>query len=506
VSIGLGLALGPSLGGGLLPVQSRAGAALYLDGDSCVNAKGAVRFVAASSHGLTIDSNATLQTGDVDYWISCWVRLTAKDDTYVIATRDYVDSGVSKREFILRYQQGDDRFQFGMFRPTNSFVSVSATSSESPSTGTWYHVIGWHDAANDTVNISVNGTTDSAAAGDSAQDATDGVFTVGFRNNDVGAGANLDYMDGDLDQLAFGKPADIDATIAAIDAALYNSGSGAGYSDLTAQQKIDWGLVSFWEMDQRTGDILDSHGSNDLTRVNAPGPIDGKVESPADDGDTVSLWSDKSGNGNNVTQATPSSQPTLDADGRNASNAALVVDGTDDYLGIEDSSVFDFEHDDEFSLAGWFYLDLDNMNLSWALSKMLSSGTFRGYGLHIKGDLAASGKNTFQLWLRNNNTGSVMIAVTSDDDALTANTWLHLAATYDGSGAASGVTLYLNGSAVSMTASHDALGGNTIRNAIDWNLAGRDAGNAPFKGRMDGVMVASREWTAAQVADIYGNT
>jgi len=45
----------------------------------------------------------------------------------------------------------------------------------------------------------------------------------------------------------------------------------------------------------------------------------------------VSSWGDKSGNGNNATQATGASQPTLTSNSING-KSALVFDGTDDFL------------------------------------------------------------------------------------------------------------------------------------------------------------------------------
>jgi len=49
-------------------------------------------------------------------------------------------------------------------------------------------------------------------------------------------------------------------------AALFNSGNGKSYADLTTAEKVD--LVSYWDMDEVSGNRADSHGSNTLTDNN----------------------------------------------------------------------------------------------------------------------------------------------------------------------------------------------------------------------------------------------
>jgi hypothetical protein len=47
---------------------------------------------------------------------------------------------------------------------------------------------------------------------------------------------------------------------------LFNSGNGKSYADLTTAEKV--GLVSYWNLDEVSGNRADSHGSNTLTDNN----------------------------------------------------------------------------------------------------------------------------------------------------------------------------------------------------------------------------------------------
>jgi len=105
---------------------------------------------------LEITDNASLSTGDVDFSISAWVKLESKT-TASIVTR--YESG-TVREYWLGYDATADRFQMYLYNSTGVNVGIAtANNSGSPSTGTWYHVVAWHDSVNNTINIKVNNGT-----------------------------------------------------------------------------------------------------------------------------------------------------------------------------------------------------------------------------------------------------------------------------------------------------------------------------------------------------------
>src|SRR3990167_8093050 len=62
----------------------------------------AADLVAASSQYFSRASNANLQTGDIDYTISCWVKLTTKAANFTIITKSQV-GGVSASDYEFIY-------------------------------------------------------------------------------------------------------------------------------------------------------------------------------------------------------------------------------------------------------------------------------------------------------------------------------------------------------------------------------------------------------------------
>lgn len=220
---------------------------------------------------------------------------------------------------------------------------------------------------------------------------------------------------------------------------------------------------------------------------------------PVVDGDPVYQWSDQSGNGNDLSQPTLSSRPAWTA----GSPGYPTFDGVDDFLTRGTTTALNFEYTQAFTLACWFYpTALAALNNGWVLTKMMSSGSFRGYGLQIAGGAYTTAPNSFAFWLRNDNATSRFLTVRSGN-VLADSTQQHLCVTYSGSGLASGVKLYLNGAATAMTTVADALGGSTIISGTNFNSVGRDGGNGPVACRLDQLFVKAAALTATQVGQLF---
>jgi hypothetical protein len=180
---------------------------------------GARSFVAASSEYLSIADNADLSvSGNTHFAVSCWVNLASK-----AALRNFLtkwDNTGNQRAYRLEYDSGGDRFQMQVSGDGSSATTVVANNFGSPSTATWYHIVAWHDATADTINICVNnGTPNSAAHSTGVFDNT-AVFAIGARQGPFG------LWDGAIDEVGFWKGRILDATART---ALYNSGSGLSY-------------------------------------------------------------------------------------------------------------------------------------------------------------------------------------------------------------------------------------------------------------------------------------
>jgi hypothetical protein len=156
-------------------------------------------FTNGSSRYLSIASNSAVQTGDVDWTIGAWVY-TGDLSTLQIAWAKRGDTA-GQDEYVL-YYDGINRLSAIVFSATDSAHSVTANNFGAPSIFTFYCVIVWHDAAADTINISVNdGATNSAATGGALQAASNGEFDIGRQNKAAGFG----YWEGRIDNVNIWK-------------------------------------------------------------------------------------------------------------------------------------------------------------------------------------------------------------------------------------------------------------------------------------------------------------
>lgn len=126
--------------------------------------------------GLTIADNAKLRTGDIDFTVAAWVKLTDKTTYRCIASK--WASGAT--EWQLIYQQARDRFYFST---GTDACWVTADTLGSPAVDTWYFVVAWHDAAANTISIQVNnGAVDTKTGATAPVEGTQ-AFSVGIRSD-----------------------------------------------------------------------------------------------------------------------------------------------------------------------------------------------------------------------------------------------------------------------------------------------------------------------------------
>jgi uncharacterized repeat protein (TIGR02059 family) len=186
----------------------------------------AANFNEANSEYLSVADNASIDVGDEDFTIGFWVYLDNKTSAHEIFSKTAITTSYEYRSF---FGLGIDRLAFAVSDDGTSggLTVVEADTLGSPSTGTWYFVVCYHDSVNNEIGISVNdGAYDTAAH-------STGVFT-GTGNLNIGAslgteGGINNPLDGRVD-LAFltkKKITDAEKTW------LYNSGNGRAYSELT---------------------------------------------------------------------------------------------------------------------------------------------------------------------------------------------------------------------------------------------------------------------------------
>ncbi len=133
---------------------------------------------------------------------------------------------------------------------------------------------------------------------------------------------------------------------------------------------------------------------------------------------------------------------------------------------LELADVGDFEKDQPFSYGLW--VKPSRANLGGALlSRMDEGNDFRGWDLWVEGGKIAA--HIIHKWPDD------ALKVVSDG-ALKPNLWNHVIVSYDGSGKASGIKIYLDGKLRANTVANDVLK-NSIRTQVPLKLAQRSGGS-----------------------------
>lgn len=195
---------------------------------------------------------------------------------------------------------------------------------------------------------------------------------------------------------------------------------------------------------------------------------------------------DRSGQGNNgtISGATP-------ATGKKGQG--MSFDGVDDYISIGDKPDLNFERNQPFSVIAWIkQSDTDSGHI---ISKMLNSGTYRGW------DLRTNIVGEVQFILRSDLNGGNFLQ-TRADNFLDADTWTHFAVIYDGSSNANGVKMYKNGISQTAYIEYNGLTGSTMT-ASGVYINARSGEQELNKGATDDLRVYDRALSPEEVGDLF---
>ncbi|WKN45611.1 DUF1553 domain-containing protein [Tunicatimonas pelagia] len=154
----------------------------------------------------------------------------------------------------------------------------------------------------------------------------------------------------------------------------------------------------------------------------------------------------------------------------------LQFDGSN-FLTLGD--IGDFDHYDHFSFGGWIRHTNQHEKRAGLFSRRNGEIQRQGYDLTLTKD------NRLSLRLIHHE-GQKYVEVTTKA-RINPQQWAHVFATYDGSGKAAGVQLYINGKAQPLTVQHDNLGRNPILNGNTflvghWNHRARSTDTYGFAG------------------------
>ncbi len=183
---------------------------------------------------------------------------------------------------------------------------------------------------------------------------------------------------------------------------------------------------------------------------------------------------------------------------------AFDFDGTNDKVAVSDDDALSFGDsaaDSAFSISAW--INMDDATIFPIITKTFGNN------------------NEWIFWVDRNDKLSARLFDNDStnwigrkyDTAITAQegSWIHVVATYDATEASSGITLYLNGTAVddaddkqgNYTAMH-----NTARDAYIGFVAEPDNGandNSYADGKIDNVMIFNKELSSAEVTALYNS-
>jgi hypothetical protein len=151
--------------------------------------------------------------------------------------------------------------------------------------------------------------------------------------------------------------------------------------------------------------------------------------------------------------------------------------------------VGDFEHSDAFSFGAW--LKPQGRGTGAPIARMDDAESHRGYDLHLSD--GAISVHLIHKWPDN------AIKVTTASK-LEPNTWQHVFVTYDGSGKAAGISIYVQGIKQDWSVEQDGLS-ETIRTEKPLFLGRRNPGS-PFKGDLDDFRLYARQLTGEEVSSL----
>lgn len=212
-------------------------------------------------------------------------------------------------------------------------------------------------------------------------------------------------------------------------------------------------LISYWKLDESSGDAADAHGSNTLVNTGTPYGA-GKINNGA----------------------------AFDADGK---------------LGDADIDAFDFTATNPFSVSCWVK-PTNDVNC-YITSKYFIGAAEYGWYLRITG---AAGAKKIR-FLHSSNSLLDQAILVDGSTSITTGSWFHVVMTYSGSGVASGVALYVNSAGETESVIFDALG-TVPANTVAFNLGNANNATAnAMDGVLDEVGIWSRALTATEVTDLY---
>ena len=199
----------------------------------------AAQFVDGNSEYLSVADPWT--SGDIDFSVGCWVYLDDLTGDLPIASKD----DGTQQEWRLYYDDNTtDAWVFEIFDGAGGSRGTVSKTTPAPAATTWFFVVGAHDATNNEVGVSVNGSAYTTAATSGVAVDTDDPFELGRMTAAT-------YHDGRLSQCFF-----IKEELSAADLGdLYNNGIPVPSRQFA--QRVATAAEGLWDLSELSGNRSD---------------------------------------------------------------------------------------------------------------------------------------------------------------------------------------------------------------------------------------------------------
>lgn len=175
------------------------------------------QFATANTEYMTTPDSAALSTGDIQFWVACWFKITA--DSGVTMGLISKDSSITGREYRLeavRSALNVYKADFFVSKANTNLLDVAETTTMAMNT--WHLMVGYHDSVGNVIGVSSDAAAPTTAAYTFGVNDTTGIVTIGRLQENASW-----YMNGLIGPVMFGKnyiPTQGDLDF------LYNGGAG----------------------------------------------------------------------------------------------------------------------------------------------------------------------------------------------------------------------------------------------------------------------------------------
>ena len=158
-----------------------------------------------------------------------------------------------------------------------------------------------------------------------------------------------------------------------------------------------------------------------------------------------------------------------------------------------------FDETNQFSIAFWMRGN-GNTPIA-ALQRIDNATTRRGYEFLLDDlELVGIQRRAARLTVRLTSNWPDNAIVIKTTERLTLGDWQHVAVTYDGSGKAAGLRLYVNGKAAKTQIAQDSLSGNIASDA-ELQIGNKTLGG-PFRGNIDDLRLYDRSLDSSEIEEL----